>query len=362
MASNGHPTASSLPNRTLAIFRMLLTESRHSAIVAAKNFIKTLIGRKPYFDERRLFLWQIVLHLTGLRTLKKITSRPVSSEGPGSQILTMMSAINFARCANLTYVHTPLSNIEHSDRPMQEWAAAWESLFNLGADELACELGRPKVVTYFPPLMELCLGWDHRAGEIHKNFNAMIPDLRRKYYLNKSPRQNPKLTVAVHVRRGWDVNLPSGNYLFASADSILRTINLVKNVLDSHAIEHAISIYSEGTPADFAELNFPGLQISKYRVGRHARGRTDDVSDPSLPTGESILEINAISAMQEMVEADILIMTKSSFSFCAGLISDGIKISDFFPDRPPIDGWLLRSEDGSFDTSEFDRQLTSVSP
>nr|HEV7954841.1 hypothetical protein [Candidatus Acidoferrales bacterium] len=358
--SPGAPLPSATSETKLQILSLLLRESRHSTIVAVKNFIKILIGRKPYFDERLLFLWQIVLHLTGLRPLKKITCRPVSSEGPGSQILAVMNAINFARCAGLTYVHTPLSEIEHADRPMQEWAAAWETLFGLGAGEAACEPGSREIVTHFPPLMEKCLGWDRRTNEIYENFNAMIPEFRRKYYLNKSPRQNCKLTIAVHVRRGWDVNIPSGNYLFGHATSILSTITLVKNILDSHAIPHTISIFSEGGPADFAELNFSGIQISKYRVGRHARGRTDDISDLSLPTGESVLDIDAISALQEMVESDILIMTKSSFSYCAGLISDGIKISNFVSERPPIDGWLVRSDDGSFDIAAFERQLSEL--
>ncbi len=30
--------------------------------------------------------------------------------------------------------------------------------------------------------------------------------------------------------------------------------------------------------------------------------------------------------MQELIEADILIIAKGCFSYCAGLISDGIKI------------------------------------
>jgi hypothetical protein len=356
VSANVDPSAK--PKRSRAIIRLLITESRYSAIVVLKNSIKIIIGRKPRFDERRLFLWHAVLHLTGLHPLKKLTCRPPTSEGPGSQILAIMNALNFARCAGLTYVHTPFSSSEHADRPTAVWAAAWETLFNLGAGEPACQPGARKLVTYFPENMELCLGWDRRCDEIHRNFNAMIPEFRRKYYLNKSPRQNEKLSVAVHVRRGWDVDLPSGSYLFASAQSILRTITLVKNILDSHGIQHAINIYSEGGRADFAELDFPGIEISKYRVGRHARGRTDDVSDLSLPNGESVLDIDAISAMQEMVEADILITAKSSFSYCAAIISDGIKISDFFPERPWIVGSLLRSDDGSFDTAAFDRQLS----
>jgi hypothetical protein len=323
---------------------------------------RVLIGRKPRLDERRLFHWQIVLHLTGIRTLDKITCRPLSCEGPGSQVISVMNAINFARCAGLVYVHTPFSEIQHRDRAMRDWAAAWETLFNLGASELACDTGRLEVLNHchngVPP--ELWLGWDHRCDEIHQNFNAMIPEFRRKYYLNKSPRQNEKLTVAVHARRGWDMGSPSASSRSRAAKSILRAITLVKNILDSHAIQHSFNIYSEGGRADFADFCTPEIQISKYRVGRHARGRTDDVSDLSLPNGESVLDIDAISAMQEMVEADVLLVGASSFSYCAAVISDGIKLFGSVHERPWIDGSLLCSDDGSFDTAAFDRQLSPL--
>lgn len=62
--------------------------------------------------------------------------------------------------------------------------------------------------------------------------------------------------------------------------------------------------------------------------------------------------------MQELIEADVLIMSKSSFCYYAALISDGIKI--FEPENETMDGWLLCSEDGSFNCEAFERQLTSL--
>ena len=86
--------------------------------MALKNRIKILMGRKPYFDERGLFLWQYLLHLTGLRPIRKITCVGLKMEGPGSQALMIMNAINFAFSSGLTYVHTPFTQIRHADRPI----------------------------------------------------------------------------------------------------------------------------------------------------------------------------------------------------------------------------------------------------
>jgi hypothetical protein len=57
----------------------------------------------------------------------------------------MMNAISFARACGLTYVHTPFKVIAHADRPMEEWVAGWETLFNLGDGELVCNPDDPTV-------------------------------------------------------------------------------------------------------------------------------------------------------------------------------------------------------------------------
>lgn len=344
--------------RRLLILRFLVVASRDCAWMALKNWIKILIGRKPYFDERGLFLRQYLLHLTGIRRIQKITCVGYRTEGPGSQALVIMSAINFARCAALTYAHTPFTLIAHADRPMEEWAAAWETLLNLGAGEVVCEPKRSKVVSYchnFPEL-ELCLGWRHDSDELRKNFCSMTPEFRRKYYLNKSPRTADRVTVAVHVRRGRDV--PTNPHLFTSTDSTLRTITQVKAVLDAHGIQNRISVYSEGNSADFDEIKIPGIELTKYRVGHYSDRTRDGNAKVSPAKGESFLDIDAISAMQDLIEADVLIIAKSSFSYCAAYISDGIKMFEKVKDQLPVDGWLQLSQDGSFDCTAFERQLS----
>ena len=267
-----------------------------------------------------------------------------------------MRAINFARSSGLIYVHTPFSVVRHADRPMEEWAAGWEAFYNLGAGEPFCDTDRHNVVSYChnPDSLELCLGWRHRGAELLQNFKAAIPEFKRKYYLDKSPRTTDEVTIAVHIRRGYDVS-PNDD-LWTSTKSILRTITLMKGVLDAHAIQNRIGVYSEGNSADFDEICIPGVELSKFRVGHYADAKIDDIGDVSLPNNESFLDIDAFGAMRELIEADVLIISKSSFCLYASLISDGIKICE--PGQQLMDDWILRSEDGSFDRSAFERQLS----
>ena len=63
--------------------------------------------------------------------------------------------------------------------------------------------------------------------------------------------------------------------------------------------------------------------------------------------------------MRELIEADILVMAKSFFSYVAAIISDGIKLYEPF-DSPPLKGWLVRQPKGGFDERLFAVQLEAM--
>jgi hypothetical protein len=118
----------------------------------------------------------------------------------------------------------------------------------------------------------------------------------------------------------------------------------VKSVLDSHKVEHRICIYSQGDVADFAEFSRLGAEL--------------------------FLDVDAVWTMQELIEADILIVAKGCYSYYAALISDGIRIlepsplsgNDYLPawkwrSLPVTDSWIPCEADGSFDNAAFERQL-----
>src|SRR5580698_509724 len=127
----------SLMNQRFLVLQSLARLSRGCAWRSLKNCVRLLLGRKTQFNEQGLFLRQYVLHLTGLRPIRTVTCLFSKNEGAGAHALMTMKAITFARSSGLTYVHTPFSAIGHAERPMKEWAAAWEQLFNLGAGEAA---------------------------------------------------------------------------------------------------------------------------------------------------------------------------------------------------------------------------------
>jgi len=308
-----------------------------------KNCLKVVIGRNTCFDEHGLFLRQCVLHLTGLRPIRMITSRGFPGEGACSQALMIMNAITFARHFGLTYVHAPFTLIEHAERPMGEWVAAWEALFNLGAGETICGTERHKVVDFWHSHagLQLCFDWRSHRDELAYRFKALLPEFRRKYYLGRSPRTTDEVSIAVHIRRG---DASAHNHrLFTSNETILRTMTSVRAILDTHKVKCRICVYSQGNRSDFAELSLPGVEF--------------------------FVNVDPVWTMQELVEADILIMAKGRFSYYPALISDGIKIFEPLAVRDndfpcwrwlylsPTDSWIPTLADGTFDSAAFEHQL-----
>jgi hypothetical protein len=303
------------------------------------NIVKRIIGKPIYFSQDNIFFRDYVQYLFGFRPGPKITSRGWSkTEGLGSQARLTMCAINFARVFGLTYVHTPFSEITHADRPMESWVKAWEEEFNLGAGEIPAECDDHQILDFAQ--------FFRRYRYLDTVFDITSKDFQRKYYMNKHPRINPQLTVGVHVRRGdvkgqrsaLDTFLPGQ---WTELTTISTTVKQLKNILDKNNVNYRVQVFSEGSRSEFRELEHLGVEL--------------------------FLNADALWTMRELIEADILVMAKSLFSYVAALISDGIKLYEPWtgdigghPSHPPLKNWLVRLPEGGFDERLFVIQLEAM--
>ncbi len=340
--------------RRIRLLRYLAIRSLQYAWQSLKNSARVLLGREPRHDERLIFFRQYFLHLAGFRHIWAITCaldpEGAVHEGSCCQAFAAMWTIGTARACGWTYLHTPFTVIAHADRPMGEWVKAWESVFNLGADEPLCSPAKSGVLNngYGVGPLDLCFGPPNLRLKIQDCFKALIPDFRRKYYAGRSPRTNGKMMVAVHIRRG-DVSEHACTERYTSTENVLRMTNSVKSILETCGIPVSIGVYSQGNAGDFEELSS---------------------LDPSL-----YLDADPIWTLQELVEADILIVAKSYYSYYAGIISDGIKIFEpcGYPESNPrfstvfhwtlfseLDDWLPCQADGSVDHALLERKLARL--
>jgi hypothetical protein len=295
------------------------------------NVLKRVLGRQPYFHQTEIFFRDLVLGRLGLRETPRITARGQISLGIGNQVRFVMCAIDFARALRIPYVHTPFGEIAHADRSMGEWAAIWEGEFNLGVGESRALPGDDDLLDFTllaGPLVS-------RFG--HSNIFAMLdftaPEFRRKYYLNKSRREDALLTVGIHVRRG-DETSENRIGRWTEMTNVLNAVRPVLAALVERGVAHRVSVFSEGDPRDFCELADLGADL--------------------------YLDRDVVWTMREMIESDILIMGKGWFSYIAAVISDGIRLFDPWFDVPPMADWIVRDEEGRFDEARFVRALESI--
>ena len=144
--------------------------------------------------------------------------------------------------------------------------------------------------------------------------------------------------IAVHVRR--TVIIDNKVILEDEAAKAMRWLSndyyekVLKQVVENLNIDKPISIYifSTGRPQEFAEF-------LKY-------GDVHFCSD-----------MDEYTSFLHLIRADILITSKSSFSYKPALMNDAIKVCprNFWHSYPSDKNWILVENDGSFDVTALNQ-------
>lgn len=312
-----------------AALRLLTVGSLGYARSLAKNVVKGTLGRPSHFTADDILFRQYVRQLTRRGRIDRITCIASTHEGAGSQSLMIMRAIEFARAQGLTYLHTPFTEIHHADRPMHKWAAAWETHFNLGADEATVRDTDAHDAVNFAftfPMLRALFGVEDEDLPFDE---TLVRDFRRKYYLNKTPRTDTLPSVCIHVRR-------RNRHDFHSKDAtnmacLARVVAQVRAVLGELGVDHTLRVFSQGDPTDFSGLDIPESQL--------------------------FLDADPFWSMREMIEADLLVTTRGTFGHVTGLLCDGIVLADgLFPTQR---GWLTYDAGGGFDTTALASEVSA---
>lgn len=266
-------------------------------------------------------------------------------DGGGALVHSRLSAMCFAETARIRYLHTPFACVTHAEGDEAEWTRKWEAFFNLGlGEEMAGD--RPtvdlKAFLDHPSRYRrtgLIISALHFSGLCNRYpdaYRKIIPRFREKY--NASDKSRIPLnrirngvTVAVHIRRG-DVAMtdPVTRARYTDDVKVLGALRELIPVLEELRLPVRILLYSEGKPEDFAAFAELGCEL---QIGG-----------------------DAFETFHNLVESDVLIMAKSSFSFVAALLSDAIKLYEPCWNAPLSD-WIAIEAGGGFDRSALRRQL-----
>lgn len=300
-------------------------------------------------------------------------------DGIGAQALAKISAMVMAQALGCDYAHIPFDHLEHCEQNMKlsDYCERWENVLQLKSSQVT---ERP----HFPNTHNLCKSesalieiqcqnfkvghlycfrdchtfTEYFRDELRDAWKTVIHTLRERRKQVITASLSESFTVAVHVRRG-DVT-SRDTKRWASDDYYIDVIRSVKKDFPLAQFH----IVSEGDPADFAGYQSLSddvhLHISPPNVNnRLTKSLIAQPKRPQFVAGgarnqhllnrrgikTNVTPVNAATpatttptptvfdAFEILTSADVLIMSKSTFSYLAAIYNTGRKIC-------PPDMWL----------------------
>ncbi|MFS4482688.1 hypothetical protein ACKGJY_06700 [Hyunsoonleella sp. 2307UL5-6] len=300
--------------------------------------------KKIYFFLYKSYWYHLIHKKTNTNPKNTIyfTAKPNEGAGIGHQMANWIAGFWFAKYFNLDFAHIPFSS------------SSWETFLGFGEHEttvtdLVENKGYKKVklplfdehqIVQLSTIKRIINAYVGKRvvlvaeqDQFYEQQIGVIDDLQHKFY-NATARINDNVVydkkycnVAIHVRRGdivvWKTQRQSSNVeRWQSNDYFVNTLN---NVLQQMDTEKQIKIYlfSQGKESDFPEFK-----------------KFDNII--------YCLDMSAQDSFLHMVFADVLITSKSSFSYKPALLNKGLKIvpPDFWHGYPKTKDWVVASKDG----------------
>lgn len=276
------------------------------------------------------------------------TAQPNPGAGIGHQMANWIAGYWFAQQFKLPFANSPFSN------------SKWDFFLGFGEGEIAvADLIQKSYKKVRLPLFEECndveIAIQKKIIASYSNQKVVFvaeqdqgyPDqfgvmdaIKIKFHTSPARKRDQLIfdsasfNIAIHVRRG-DIVIGQENlnpnlllrwqgndYFEKVLRSVVDTINTNKPI--------AIYLFSQGEKSDFQEFEqFENLHFC--------------------------LDMNAQDSFLHMVYADLLITSKSSFSYKPALLSNGIKVcpEDFWHGYPNSKDWILVNQEGCFNVDQL---------
>lgn len=288
--------------------------------------------------------WHSLLFLTSVVSSNerpRYTAIPNPGAGIGHQMANWIAGYWIARQFGVAFAHIPFTN------------SKWESFLSFGEGEIAVadllKKGYKKVrLPLFDEDNEAEVALNKKIISSYSNQKVIFIAEQDQFYRDQfglmgtikqkfhsaAARKNDQFifdttsyNIAIHVRRG-DIMIGQDNQ---NSNLLMRWqgndyfVKVLENVLKSLETNKPIAIYlfSQGVESDFIEFTqFKNLYFC--------------------------LDMNAQDSFLHMVFADLLISSKSSFSYKPALLNNGTKVcpADFWHGYPKTKDWVLVDNDG----------------
>lgn len=290
------------------------------------------------------FLFNKNQHSTNKVNFYAATPNP--GAGIGHQMANWIAGYWYAKQFSLQFAHIPFSD------PKWEFFLGFgerekniEEALSVGYRKVRLPLFSENNLTEFVLQKKIIASYSNKKvvfvaeqDQFYRNQFGVIDSIQEKFHTSSARKLDQLIydqnhfNIAIHVRRG-DIVVGQVNQ---NPNLLLRWqgnnyfVQVLRNVLLVLETKKVIKIYlfSQGKPEDFPEFEqFTNLDFC--------------------------LDMNAQDSFLHMVFADLLITSKSSFSYKPALLNRGFKIcpKDFWHGYPTTADWVQADEEGNFNTN-----------
>lgn len=237
-------------------------------------------------------------------------------DGFGSQLQACFSLIAYCHYKNYNYIHKPFYRMHHNDENVDNFPVVMNNFINLEHEFRSYNDLTNNELSQIHEVKEGYFVHGSLKPEMFYN-DAVIEKIRKCYYSNIKPDisdiyKPDKFNVAIHIRRG-DVSATKYPSRYTSNEEYIK---LIKNQLWPENVQ--FHLFSQGVKEDFEKITieFPNIQLH--------------------------ISENIQKTFHLLVEADHLIISKSSFCYCAALLNinkvDGTFIKNWW--HKPLKNWI----------------------
>jgi hypothetical protein len=253
--------------------------------------------------------------------MKYLTTKYMKlGDGAGSQIQRRLSIWAYCKLNNLEYVHTPFFKTEHNYEKDESFEANWEKFFNMSHDELKLGDVDSSHLSYVDSMNKY---FDENSPDL---YDSVRDEFRKKYFMTKKPKlvfDENVTNIAVHIRRGdlMTVHPKTRRRRFTSDEYFISVMTKLNEELSGNC---KFYIYTQ-TPKIKGETQ---RQNNKTDGDLFANYRNSNMNI------ELIIDGCPFSDFHHLISADVLITSKSSFSFVPELFSTNRVVYNRFWHEP----------------------------
>ena len=297
----------------------------------------------PYLYKSR---WHLLIHGANQQIVKDnlyYAARPNPGAGIGHQMANWIAGLWFSQKFGLQFAHMPFSSNKwdeflgfgYHERTVEELKKSGFILRHLPLFDEYKEEDLKKQMQIISSYSGQKVVFIAEQDQFYKDQFGVINIIQDKFFQASSRNDDhlkynkENFNIAIHVRRGdimKDPSKPNLTMRYLSNDYFYRVLRQVINHTNSTKEVH-IYFFSQGESKDYPEFNeFKNLHWC--------------------------FDMSAQQSFLHMVYADVLITSKSSFSYKPALLNkNGIKVCprNFWHSYPSSPDWIMCSDEGEVD-------------